>query len=63
MPTAMSCSAAGNGSGFRRTRVDHAEDGGVRTDAEREGQHGDERETGMLEQLAEAVANIGEHGL
>ena len=61
MPTAMSCSARGNGSGLSRTRVDHAEDGGVRADPERERQDGDDGEAGMLDELAEAVADVGEH--
>ena len=37
---------------LEENRVDHAEDGGVRADAEREREHGDESETGMFEELA-----------
>ena len=42
-------------------RVDHAEDGGVRTDAEREREHRDKGEAGMLDQLAYSVANVSHH--
>ncbi len=38
--------------------IHHAEDGGVRADAEREGEDRDDRERGMLDELAEAVADV-----
>src|SRR5436190_22871121 len=44
-------------------RIDHAEDGGVGADSERESQDGDESEARMLDQLAQAVANVGHHML
>ncbi len=37
---------------LEQERVDHTEDGGVRTDPERERQDGDEGEAGMLDELA-----------
>ena len=42
-------------------RVNHAEDGGVRADAEAEGEHGDDGEAGMFEELAQSVADVGHH--
>ena len=42
-------------------RVDHAEDGGVRADPEREREHGDDGERGMLDELAQAVADVVHH--
>src|SRR4051794_14327772 len=38
--------------------VDETEDGGVHPDAEREGQHGQKRERGRLEELADGEAEI-----
>ena len=42
-------------------RVDHAEDGGVRADAEREGENGDEGEARRFAQLAKSEAKIIYH--
>ena len=60
-PTATSSSGAGKRQRLEEHRVDHAEDGGVRADPEREGEHGDQGEAGMLDQLAQSVANVGHH--
>src|SRR6185369_5899756 len=42
--------------------IDHAEDGAVRPDPEREGQDRDCGETWILDQLAKGITKIGEHG-
>ncbi len=42
-------------------RVDHAEDGGVGGDAQREGQHGDGGEAGVPAQHPHAVSRISQH--
>ena len=39
-------------------RIDHAEDGAVGADAERERDDGDQREAGILQQRAQAVAQV-----
>jgi hypothetical protein len=44
-------------------RVDHAEDGGIGADAERQRQRGDGSEGGTLREHAKAVTEILEHGL
>ena len=44
---------------FQEDRVDHAEDRGVRADPERERENGDDGEAGVLDQLAQSVANVG----
>ncbi len=49
------------GQRLQEHRVDHAEDGGVRADPEREREHRDQGEAGMLDQLAYAVANVVHH--
>ena len=48
---------------LEQERVDHAEDGGVRADPERERQDGDDGEAGMLDELAKAVTDVGHHNL
>ena len=55
----MSCSGCGKWQRLQEDRVDHAEDGGVRANPEREGQDGDDGERGMFAELAQAVADVG----
>src|SRR3954468_15918796 len=38
--------------------IDHAKDGGVRADAEREGEHGDDGEAGRFTELTEGEAEV-----
>src|SRR5207245_11002116 len=45
----------------QQDRIDHAEDRGIRADAEGEGEHGDGRESGILAQHAQAEAQILDH--
>ena len=54
---------AGFGIGQRPEQdgIDHAEDGGVRADAQREREHGDRGEAGILQQQTEGVAKIVKH--
>ena len=51
----------GKGQRLEQDRVDHAEDGGVRADAERKGEHGDDGEGGMFPELAYAVTDVVYH--
>ena len=44
---------------LEQNRVDHAEDGGVRADAERQREHGDKSESGRLKELSDGEAEIG----
>src|SRR5262249_42487877 len=43
--------------------MDHAEQGGVGANAEREGEHGDDGEAGILLQLPQTEMNIAPHGV
>ena len=43
---------------FKQDRVDHAEDGGICPNPERERHDRDDRERGMFEELAKAVADV-----
>src|SRR5437764_9171668 len=49
------------GQRFQQCAVNHAENGGVRPDAERERKHGTGGEAGVLQQLAEGEAEVVEH--
>ena len=46
---------------LQQNRVDHSEDGGIRADAEREGQNGRGREAAVLPEEAEAEAEVLQH--
>ena len=53
------CCGSATGSVLMSTGVDETEDGGVRTDCQREGEGGDQREGRRTPELAHAVPKIG----
>jgi hypothetical protein len=57
---------AGRVTKWKRTEqdgIDHAEDGGIRADAEGQGENGDEGESGISGENAERIAQIVQDGI
>jgi hypothetical protein len=54
---------AGQGTGPEENRIDHAEHGGIATDADRERKHRDRRQALALPEHADAVADVVEQSV
>src|SRR5256885_14646918 len=52
-----------DGNRLQHFRIEQAEDGGVRADAQREGNHSSSGESGILPQHAQAIADVLPHAV